>query len=258
MVDRLKDKVCIITGAASGIGQASAVAFAKENAILVLTYWDDRPITETLELIRGNKDRILTLRCDVTKSDEVKNVMDTTVKKFGRIDVLVINAGVVRIGPVETFSDADYDLLINVNMKGPFYCAKWSVPYFKQQKFGTIVAVASVSAHIGQTNHANYASTKAGLLAFSRSLAMDLAPYHVRVNSLSPGATDTPMLQGDVQKRAKEIGLSYEEVKKQSESAEGVMGRWAKPAEIANLILFLASDESRPLTGANLEILSNA
>jgi meso-butanediol dehydrogenase/(S,S)-butanediol dehydrogenase/diacetyl reductase len=253
MGNRLKDKVCVITGAATGIGQAAAVLFGKEGATQVLTY-NERPITETMNMIKEGKDKVISMKCDVSKSEDNKAVIEATIKKFGRIDVLVLNAGVVRIGPVETFSDEDYDLLINVNLKGTFYGCKWAIPYLKKQKKGNIVVVSSVSAHIGQTDHANYASTKAGQLAFTRSLAMDMAPFGVRVNSCSPGATDTPMLQGDVKKRAAQIGKTYEEVKKGSEAKEGVLGRWATPVEIANLILFLASDESSYITGTDVLI----
>jgi len=140
-----------------------------------------------------------------------------------------------------------------VNLKGTHYTCKYAVPYFKKQKSGSIITLASVAAHIGQVAHANYCSTKAGVLGYTRALALDLAPYNVRVNSVSPGATDTPMLQSDVAKQARDRGLSYEEVKKEFES-EGVMGRWATPEEIATGILFLATEESSYITGADLRI----
>lgn len=253
MAGRLQDKVCVITGAATGIGQAAAVLFGREGAYQVLTY-NERPIDETLGMIKEGRDRVITMKCNTTKSEDNKAVIEATIKKFGKIDVLVLNAGVVRIGPVETFPEEDYDLLINTNLKGTFYGCKWAIPYLKKQKSGNIVVVSSVSAHIGQTDHANYASTKAGQLAFTRSLAMDMAPFGVRVNSCSPGATDTPMLQGDVKKRAAQIGKTYEEVKAASEAKEGCLGRWAKPMEVANLILFLASDESSYITGTDVLI----
>jgi NAD(P)-dependent dehydrogenase (short-subunit alcohol dehydrogenase family) len=110
-----------------------------------------------------------------------------------------------------------------------------------------------VAAHIGQLAHANYCSTKAGVLGYTRALALDLAPYNVRVNSVSPGATDTPMLQSDVAKQARDRGMTYEEVKKEFEQ-EGVIGRWAKPEEIATGILFLATEESSYMTGADLRL----
>jgi NAD(P)-dependent dehydrogenase (short-subunit alcohol dehydrogenase family) len=193
------------------------------------------------------------MKVDVRKPKEVKEMIEKTIEMHGKIDVLIVNAGVVRVGPVETFTDEDYDLLIDVNLKGTHYTCKFAIPYFKNQKFGSIITLASVAAHIGQVAHANYCSTKAGVLGYTRALALDLAPYNVRVNSVSPGATDTPMLQSDVAKQAKNRGVSYDEVKKEFE-AEGVMGRWATPEEIATGILFLAINDSSYITGADLRI----
>jgi NAD(P)-dependent dehydrogenase (short-subunit alcohol dehydrogenase family) len=193
------------------------------------------------------------IKVDVRNPEEVKNMIEFTVKKYGRIDILIANAGVVRVGDVETFPDSDYDLLIDVNIKGTHYTCKYAVPYFKKQKFGSIITLASVAAHIGQKAHANYCSTKAAVLGYTRALALDLASYNVRVNSVSPGATDTPMLQSDVAKQARDRGLEYNEVKKEFEE-EGVLGRWATPEEIATGILFLATEDSSYITGADLRI----
>lgn len=251
---RLKEKIAIITGAASGIGRATAILFANEGAIQVLSDIDEENLNETYRLINEKaKEKTKISVVDVRNPIEVKNMIDISVEKFGRIDILVVNAGVVRVGPVETFLDEDYDLLIDVNLKGTHNTCKYAVPYFKKQKSGSIITLASVAAHIGQVAHANYCSTKAGVLGYTRALALDLAPYNVRVNSVSPGATDTPMLQSDVAKQAKDRGVSYEEVKKEFES-EGILGRWATPEEIANGILFLATEESSYITGADLRI----
>ena len=251
---RFKDKIVIITGAASGIGQATAKLFAQEGAIQILSDIDEERLRETFDLLTDDqRNRTTIMKIDVSQPEEVKEMMDHIIKVYNRIDVLVVNAGVVRVGPVETFPDADYDLLINVNLKGTHYTCKFAVPYFQKQKGGSIITLASVAAHIGQTAHANYCSTKAGVLGYTRALALDLAPYNVRVNSVSPGATDTPMLQSDVAKQARDRGLSYESVKKEFEE-EGVLGRWATPDEIANGILFLASGESSYITGADLRI----
>ncbi len=204
-------------------------------------------------MIKDGKENTIFMKVDVTKPAEVKDMIDTTIKKYGKIDILICNAGVVRVGPIEDFPDEDYDLLIDVNLKGTYYTCKYAVPYFKNQKFGSIITLASVAAHIGQVNHANYCSTKAGILGFTRALALDLAPYGVRVNSVSPGATDTPMLQSDVAKQARDRGVDYEVVKKEFEE-EGVIGRWAEPEEIAAGILFLATNESSYMTGADLRL----
>ncbi|MBY9011414.1 MAG: SDR family oxidoreductase [Candidatus Lokiarchaeota archaeon] len=251
---RVKDKIVVLTGAASGIGRATAILFAKEGATQVLSDIDEEGLNETLKLISDDaREKTKISVVDVRKQNEVKAMIDQTIENYGRIDVLIVNAGVVRVGDVETFPDSDYDLLIDVNIKGTHYTCKYAVPYFKKQRFGSIITLASVAAHIGQTAHANYCSTKAAVLGYTRALALDLAPYHVRVNSVSPGATDTPMLQSDVAKQAKDRGLSYEEVKREFEE-EGVMGRWATSEEIATGILFLATDESSYMTGADLRL----
>lgn len=250
---RLKDKVVVLTGAASGIGRSTAILFAKEGAIQIISDINEVGLKETYEMIKDGKENTIFMKVDVTKQAEVKDMIDTTIKKYGKIDILICNAGVVRVGPIEDFPDEDYDLLIDVNLKGTYYTCKYAVPYFKNQKFGSIITLASVAAHIGQVNHANYCSTKAGILGFTRALALDLAPYGVRVNCVSPGATDTPMLQGDVAKQARDRGVDYNMVKKEFEE-EGVMGRWARPEEIATGILFLATNESSYMTGADLRL----
>jgi len=250
---RLKDKVVVLTGAASGIGKATAELFAKEGAIQIISDIDEDGLKNTFESLGEAKNKSIMMKVDVRKPSEVKAMIEKAIELNGKIDILIVNAGVVRVGPVETFPDEDYDLLIDVNLKGTHYTCKYAVPFFKKQNYGSIITLASVAAHIGQTAHANYCSTKAGVLGYTRALALDLAPFNVRVNSVSPGATDTPMLQSDVAKQAKDRGLSYEEVRKEFED-EGVMGRWATPEEIAAGILFLATEESSYMTGADLRL----
>jgi NAD(P)-dependent dehydrogenase (short-subunit alcohol dehydrogenase family) len=251
---RVKDKIVVLTGAASGIGRATAILFAKEGAFQVLSDVDKKGLDETYDLLNNEEKKKTTImEVDVRKQEEVKNLIEKTIEMHGRIDILIVNAGVVRVGDVETFPDEDYNLLIDVNIKGTHYTCKYAVPYFKKQRSGSIITLASVAAHIGQVAHANYCSTKAAVLGYTRALALDLAPFNVRVNSVSPGATDTPMLQSDVAKQARDRGLSYEEVKKEFEK-EGVLGRWATPDEIASGILFLATEDSSYITGADLRI----
>lgn len=253
LILKLENKIVVLTGAASGIGRATALLFAKEGAIQILSDIDEKELKKTHDMMDEGKGRTTIMKIDVRNSDEVKLMIEKTIQLHGRIDVLVVNAGVVRVGPVEDFPDEEYDLLIDVNLKGTHHTCKHAVPYFKKQKYGSIITLASVAAHIGQVAHANYCSTKAGVLGYTRALALDLAPYNVRVNSVSPGATDTPMLQSDVAKQARDRGVSYEEVKKEFEQ-EGVLGRWATPEEIATGILFLATKDSSYMTGSDLRM----
>jgi cyclopentanol dehydrogenase len=248
---KVKNKVVILTGAATGIGRATAILFAKEGAKQVLSDVNDAEGNKTLQLVKKEKGEAIYLHCDVTKGPEVKKMVDKAIETYGHMDILINNAGVVRVGQVEDMSEAEYDLLINTNLKGPYFCCHYAVPLLKKQKSGIIINIASVAGHIGQVNHALYCSTKHGIRGMTKALALDLAPYNIRVNSLSPGATDTPMLVSDVTKQAKDRGVAYEVVKKEFEK-EGVLGRWASPEEIAAGILFLASDDASYMTGADL------
>jgi NAD(P)-dependent dehydrogenase (short-subunit alcohol dehydrogenase family) len=250
---RVKDKITILTGAGSGIGRATAILFAREGAIVYASDIDEAGLKETHSLVKEGKENVHISKVDVTKYDDVKKYVDEVAKKHGRIDCLIVNAGVVRVGQIEDFPEEDYDLLLNVNLKGTFFTCKAAIPYFKKQKSGNIITLASVAAHIGQSNHANYCSTKHGVLGFTKALALDMAPYYVRVNSVSPGATDTPMLRTDVGKEAAQRGVSFEQIKKEFEE-QGVLTRWADPMEIATGILFLATSDASYMTGADLRI----
>jgi meso-butanediol dehydrogenase/(S,S)-butanediol dehydrogenase/diacetyl reductase len=250
---RVKDKITILTGAGSGIGRATAILFAGEGAIVYASDIDEAGLKETLSLVKEGKENVHITKVDVTKYNDVRQHVDEVAKKHGRIDCLIVNAGVVRVGQVEDFPEEDYDVLLNVNLKGLFFTCKAAIPYFKKQKSGNIITLASVAAHIGQNNHANYCSTKHGVLGFTKALALDMAPYNVRVNSVSPGATDTPMLRTDVGKEAVQRGVSFEQIRKEFEE-QGVLTRWADPMEIATGILFLATSDASYMTGADLRI----
>ena len=250
---RVKDKITILTGAGSGIGRATAILFAGEGAIVYASDIDEAGLKETLSLVKEGKENVHISKVDVTKYNDVRKYVDEVAKKHGRIDCLIVNAGVVRVGQIEDFPEEDYDVLLNVNLKGLFFTCKAAIPYFKKQKSGNIITLASVAAHIGQNNHANYCSTKHGVLGFTKALALDMAPYNVRVNSVSPGATDTPMLRTDVGKEAAQRGVSFEQIKKEFEE-QGVLTRWADPMEIATGILFLATSDASYMTGADLRI----
>jgi NAD(P)-dependent dehydrogenase (short-subunit alcohol dehydrogenase family) len=250
---KLLNKVAIITGGSSGIGRATAILFVKEGANVVIADTDLKGAEETQSLIKKERGEALFVKTDVSKAAEVKNLVSKTIEKYGKIDILVNNAGVVRVGSLDDYTEDDFDLLFKTNVKGIFLCCKYAAPYMIKQTSGVIINLSSIAAHVGQVNHSLYCASKAGALAITRALALDLAPYTIRVNSISPGATDTPMLRSDVAKQAKQRNIDPEALKAEFES-QGVMGRWAKPEEVATGILFLASDESSYMTGADILI----
>ncbi len=250
---KLKNKVAIITGAATGIGRATAILFAKEGAKTTLADIKAKEANETVKLVKDAGGETIFVETDVSKEVDVKKMVEKTMEKYGRIDILVNNAGVVLVKPAEQTTEEDVDKVLSVNFKGVFFGCKHTIPLMKKQGAGVIVNIASVSGHIGQVNHAVYGGTKGGVIAMSRALGVELALFNIRVNSISPGAVDTPMLRGDVKTEATRRGISEEEVKREFEE-QGVLKRWATPEEIAKGILYLASDDSTYITGGDILI----
>ncbi|MEX2722761.1 MAG: SDR family NAD(P)-dependent oxidoreductase, partial [Candidatus Freyarchaeota archaeon] len=179
---KLKNKVAIITGAATGIGRATAVLFAKEGAKTVLADVNVKEANETVKLVKSAGGETMFVETDVSKEADVKRMVEKTMEKYGRIDILVNNAGVVLVKPAEETTEQDVDRVISVNFKGVFFGCKHVIPIMKRQGGGVIVNIASVSGHIGQVNHAVYGGTKGGVIAMSRALAVELAPFKIRVN----------------------------------------------------------------------------
>jgi len=245
----LEGKVAIITGAASGIGRATAILFAQEGAKVVVTDINDDGGAETVKLIKEEKKQALYVHADVSKEVDVKTMVKTAKETYGKIDILVNNAGVVLVKPIIETTEQDFEKVVNTNYKSVFLCTKHVLPYMK--KGGTIVNVASISGHVGQINHAVYGGTKGAIIALTRALAWELAPRGIRVNSISPGSVETPMLLGDVEIEAKRLGVSIDIIRKER-SDIGALHRWADPKEIGEAILYLASDKSSYVTGIDL------
>jgi NAD(P)-dependent dehydrogenase (short-subunit alcohol dehydrogenase family) len=245
----LRGKVAVITGAASGIGRATALLFAHEGAKVVVADINDTGGKETMSKIKKGKKQAVFIHADVSKEHDVKAMVKTVHEIYGSIDILVNNAGVVLVKPLVETTEQDFETVVNTNYKSIFLCTKYVLPYMK--KGGTIVNVASISGHVGQVNHAIYGGTKGAIIALTRALAWELAPHGIRVNSISPGSVETPMLLGDVEIEAKRLGVSTEKIRKER-SDIGALHRWADPKEIAEAILYLASEKSSYVTGTDL------
>ena len=242
-------KVCIITGSARGIGAACLRVFAKhEYAVIGL---DLLPEGQQLaDAINQQGGECLFLACDVSDEQQVAGCLRIVADKFGRVDALVNNAGVVLVKPFDQITWDEFERTVNINLGGHFLLCKYVVPYMKKQKSGVIINMGSVSGHVGQMDHVMYGATKGAIIAMTRALAWELAPWNIRVNSISPGSVDTPMLRGDITLESNRTGIPFEVVKKERE-AEQAFRRWADPAEIAEPIYFLASDGASFVTGAD-------
>ncbi|MCX7027140.1 MAG: SDR family NAD(P)-dependent oxidoreductase [Spirochaetes bacterium] len=243
-------KVALITGAASGIGKAAAEKFAKEGYRLAI-FDKNVSIKEAGDLLRGNGSECLDFQGDVSSEKDVEAFIALVDKTFGRIDVLNCNAGIVVVKPLEDTSFDDFTRVSNVNIGGTFLFCKHVFPIMKRQRSGAIVNLGSVSGHVGQTEHAIYGATKGAIIAFTRAVAWEVADYNIRVNSVSPGSVDTPMLRSDIQLESTRTGMAFDRVKKIRES-EQAFKRWADPKEIAEAIYFLGSDAASFITGSDL------
>ena len=244
-----KKKVVIITGAARGIGAACMQVFAKHDyAAIGLDILGEGQII--VEGIRKAGGEAMFLRCDVADEKQVAGCVHQAVEKYGRVDVLVNNAGIVLVKPFDKITWEEFRRTTEVSLGGHFLLCKYVLPTMKKQKSGVIINMGSVSGHVGQTDHVMYGATKGAIIAMTRALAWELAPYNIRVNSISPGSVDTPMLRGDIDLESKRTGLPFNQVKKERE-AEQAFKRWADPLEIAEPIYFLASEGASFVTGAD-------
>lgn len=242
-------KVVIITGAARGIGAACMRIFSKHDYCVIGMdiLSEGQGVVEEIHKTGGEA---LFLKCDVADEEQVASCVKQVGDAYGRVDVLINNAGIVLVKPFDQITWDEFRRTTDVNLGGHFLLCKYVLPIMKKQKCGVIVNMGSVSGHVGQTDHVMYGATKGAIIAMTRALAWEVAPFNIRVNSISPGSVDTPMLRGDIDLDSKRTGTPFEQVK-QAREAEQAMHRWADPAEIAEPIYFLASEGASFVTGAD-------
>jgi 3-oxoacyl-[acyl-carrier protein] reductase len=244
---KLEDRVAIITGGARGIGKAIALTFVREGAKVALVDVDKGALEAAKNEIEKKPGEGIAISCDITKNAEVKAMVNQVQKAFGRIDVLVNNAGIIRRGTIETVTEEDWDQVIAVNLKGTFNCCKAVVEFMKQQGHGKIVNVSSIAGKMGDiTSAPGYGPSKAGMDALTKTLARQLAKYGINVNAVSPHAIETEMSAQWSEERRKEIVASIP------------LGRLGKPEDVAEAVLFLVSDEASFITGEILDVNGGA
>ena len=242
---RLEGKVAIVTGAASGIGRATARLFAENGAKVIVADVDENGGLETVRSIKEAGGWAIFVQTDVSNSKDVKNMVDKTVEACGKLDVLCNNAGINPVGTVVDTSEELWDKVIDINLRGMFLCMKYAIPEMIKVGGGSIVNWASVNGLHALPNEVAYDASKGGVIMLSKATAIDFGSKNIRVNAICPGVVDTPLIRNyvksfpDPQKYLKVLGEMNAAIK-----------RLLKPDEIANVALFLASDEASGVTGA--------
>ncbi len=261
---KLEGKVAIVTGGARGMGREHCLALAREGADIVacdiganadlIGYGlaKNEDLDETVRQVKALGRRALGIITDITKADQVKKMVDQTIEAFGKIDILVNNAGVALIGvPTDEVTEDQWDLMMNVNLKGPWICCKEVMPHMKAQKSGKIVNIASHCGLIGIPDIAPYNCAKHGVVGLTRTLAAELGALGINVNAVCPAAVKTPMLEGAFE----QLGTTLEEARRQNlplGPPTVVPDELIPPEGISNVVLFLASDDAKYLHGRSI------
>ena len=240
IMSRLTTKVAIVTGAASGIGLGIAQLFIKEGSKVVFS--DINKSGKAAADAAGKK--ALFIECDISNAGSVKNLVAKTLEAFGTIDILINNAGILYQKPISETSDEEWDAVININLKGTFLLTREVLPIFEKHGRGKIVNMASIAGIIGYENLSAYCASKGGIIAMTRSLALEFAPKNINVNCICPGAIKTGMTK---------VIEENETMLKQTLMYIPA-GRMGDPIDITNAALYLASDESDYVTGASIVV----
>lgn len=243
---QLNGKIAVVTGAGSGIGKAVALLFARQNAVVHILDLNEDSSSQTLSEIIKSGQKAFAHVCDVTVQQQVRNLFNT----IGDVDILVNSAGVSHVGNVESTSEADLDRLYQVNVKGVYNCVQAAVGIMKAKKSGVILNLASIANNVGIADRFAYSMSKGAVYAMTLSIARDYIGEGIRCNCISPARVHTPFVDGFIQKNYP--GKEEEMFDKLSRSQP--IGRMAKPEEIANLILYLCSDEASFITGCDYPI----
>lgn len=236
-------KTAVVTGASRGIGRAIALKLAADGFDIALNYlFEEEEPEKTVAEIEQKGVKAAAFRCDVSKFEEVKRMMDDICAAFGSIDVLVNNAGITKDGLLMRMTEKDFDQVIDVNLKSVFNCCRHAVPFMVKQRSGRVISMASVVGLAGQAGQTNYAASKGGIIAFSKALALEIGSRGITVNCVAPGYVDTPMTQV-LSEKAREAIM-----------AKIALRRGAAAEDIAGVVAFLAGDEAAYITGQVISV----
>ena len=248
MSERFDGRVALITGGSRGIGKAIAEQLASEGASVAVLDVNEEALAACEEEFASKEYKIFTRKADVTSSSEVKEAVADVINRYGHIDILVNNAGVIRDNLIFKMEDADWEMVMDVHLKGSFYMTRAVQAHMVKQKYGRIINISSTSA-LGNRGQVNYSAAKAGLQGFTKTLAIELGRYGITANSVAPGFIETDMTKAT----AERIGITFEQLIEASISAIPV-GRSGKPEDIANAVAFFADERSSFVSGQVLYV----
>ena len=232
----LKDQVALVTGGGQGIGAETARRLAKQGAKIVVADWDEQTAAACAEEIGGSGGQAIATKADVSKKEDAERMVALAVKEFGRLDILINNAGITRDSSLLKMEDHQWDQVVAINLSGVYYCAQAAARQMREQNYGRIVSASSISA-FGNFGQTNYAATKAGVVGMTKSMAIELARYGITVNAIAPGFIQTAMTAA-IPNEMREAAI-----------ASIPVGRAGDPADIARVYVFLSLPDSGFITG---------
>lgn len=239
----LSNRVAIVTGSGRGIGRAIALKLGEVGATVVVNdIGDVSPVEEVAEEIRKMGRGSMAVLADVSQAEDVAKLVETTVSTYGKIDILVNNAGITRDQLTLRMSDNDWDKVLTVNLKSVFLCTRAVLRHMVRQRWGRIISIASIVGLIGNPGQANYASAKAGIIGFTKTIAKEVASRGITANAIAPGFIDTPMTQALPEERKQQLASAIP------------LGYLGTPRDVAEAVAFLASEEARYITGQVLTV----
>lgn len=245
----MRNQVVFITGAASGIGHAIGKEFAAQGASVILSDSNKDKVFQAASDLCNKGLNVTGIRCDVTSEIEIKSALDETLSIFGRVDVLINNAGMQHISPIESFPTETFELLLKIMLTAPFIAIKHILPVMKKQNSGRIINMASINGLVGFAGKAAYNSAKHGLIGLTKVAALEAAEYGITVNAVCPGYVDTPLVRNQLSDLAKSRNIAFEKALEEIIYPLVPQKRLLAVQEISEYLVFLASEKARGITG---------